>query len=589
MTKCGQCGRSGHNRRVCPSRKRKAPSGGGEGKNGRPARGGKSAKRPRHGGGGAGLHDPFRAARAAVAQADAAVAKHKAAYEAGLVPLEKRLADARAALARAEAEADDPGDFPCFPAAVRNGRRFPWSIALQFAAARDLAAGLASTHHAAREVCRHEQTAKRIIKARHGRGCKRARDTECKCGGCARVALLLRAADTLGTMEKRPTAGDRVVLKEGETMSGYGFDQDVLRPGEVGTIVRDDHGITPYEVRGPRGDDTTWFQRRQVVSPNIKEDHASWTGPSRWLRVLDYTEGAAAGRLAVRQFGVTGRGVCVDPARGGHIYVANTEQCRIDVYAKEGVRVRTIGNGARGTGNDQFHMPYGVCVEPGPEGRLYVADYRNHRVQVLTKMGEHVRTFGVTGQRGEGNHQFDTPVGVCVEPGADGHVYVSEHVNYRIKVLTKGGQFVRHIGTGRGSGNDQFGCPRGVAVDSNSIFVGDEFNHRVQVFAKDDGHYVRTIGTTAQQGSGNHQLSYPFGLCVEPGPGGRLFVADALNHRVQVLTKDGQYVRTLGVTGQAGNGNHQFNQPFGVCVESGPSGRVFVLERENRRVVVFLK
>ena len=107
------------------------------------------------------------------------------------VPPTERVA-ARAALARAHAEAD-PGDLPCFPVAVRNGRRFPWSIALQFAAARDLAT-LAATHRAARDVCRHEQTAKRVLKARHGRGCKRAKDTKCKCGGCTRVALLLRAS-----------------------------------------------------------------------------------------------------------------------------------------------------------------------------------------------------------------------------------------------------------------------------------------------------------------------------------------------------------------------------------------------------------
>ena len=109
-----------------------------------------------------------------------------------------------AVLADANAASADPGDFPCFPAAVCNGRRFPWSIALQFAAARDLAT-LARTHRAARGVCRHEQTAKRVLKARHGRGCKRAKDTKCACGGCARVALLLRAADTLGECGDGPS------------------------------------------------------------------------------------------------------------------------------------------------------------------------------------------------------------------------------------------------------------------------------------------------------------------------------------------------------------------------------------------------
>ena len=50
-------------------------------------------------------------------------------------------------------------------------------------------------------------------------------------------------------------------------------------------------------------------------------------------------------------------------------------------------------------------------------------------------------------------------------------------------------------------------------------------------------------------------------------------MVDSNNHRVQVLTKDGQHVRTLGR-----QGNHQFKSPMGVCVEPGPSGRVFVLD-----------
>ena len=145
---------------------------------------------------------------------------------------------------------------------------------------------------------------------------------------------------------------------------------------------------------------------------------------------------------------------------------------------------------------------------------------------------------------------------MCVEPGADGLVYVSDH---RVKVLTKGGQFVRFLGQ-FGSDNVQFAHPRGVAVDSNRVFVAEQYNHRVQVFAKDDGHYVRTIGVTGEEGgSGNHQLNEPWGVCVEPGPAGRLFVCDVRNHRVQVLTKDGAYVRTIGVTGQEGRGNHQLS------------------------------
>ena len=361
-----------------------------------------------------------------VAQAEAKHDRANAAAVRADQPVQQRLADARAALAHLQDLADEPGDLPCFPVAVRNGRRFPWSIALQFAAARDLAT-LARTHRAARAVCRHEQTAKRVLKARHGRGCKRAKDTKCACGGCARVALLLRAADTLG---------------------------------ECGA------------------------------------------GPSRWLRVLDYTEGAAAGRLPVRRFGVTGES---------------------------------------GEGNHQFKSPMGVCVEPGIDGLVYVADRLNHRVQVLTKEGQYVRTLGVTEQEGGGNHQLSAPRGVCVEPGPSGLVYVSGMRNHRVQVLTKEGQ------------------------------------------------YVRTLGVTGQHGRGNHQFSTPNVVCVEPGPRGRVFVADTMNHRVQVLKKDGTHLRTIGVAGQRGSGIHQFKAPYAVAVEPGPVGPLlYAADVANNRVLVFL-
>ena len=66
-------------------------------------------------------------------------------------------------------------------------------------------------------------------------------------------------------------------------------------------------------------------------------------------------------------------------------------------------------------------------------------------------------------------------------------------------------------------------------------------------------------------------------------------MADSFNHRIQVLTKGGAHVRTIGVTGQPGSGNHQLNYPYGVAVEPGPDGRLWVADANNHRVLVFLK
>ena len=64
-----------------------------------------------------------------------------------------------------------------------------------------------------------------------------------------------------------------------------------------------------------------------------------------------------------------------------------------------------------------------------------------------------------------------------------------------------------------------------------------------------------------------------------------------MNHRVQVLKKeDGTHVRTIGVTGQEGGGNHHFTRPYAVAVEPGPDGLLlYVVDEDNHRVLVFLK
>ena len=110
--------------------------------------------------------------------------------------------------------------------------------------------------------------------------------------------------------------------------------------------------------------------------------------------------------------------------------------------------------------------------------------------------------------------------------------------------------------------------------------VGAAFLHIVIVLAlpgrsgRDAFSRVVALGETGQSGQGNHQFDEPMGVAVEPGPDGRVFVADCGNQRVQVLNKQGAHVRTIGVTGERGSGNrYQFHRPVGVCVEPGPDGR----------------
>ena len=102
------------------------------------------------------------------------------------------------------------------------------------------------------------------------------------------------------------------------------------------------------------------------------------------------------------------------------------------------------------------------------------------------RRGRFVRKIG---SEGSGHRQFNGPCGVAL----DDHVYVSEHSNHRVQVLTKEGVFVRMIGGGRGSEPGQLRGPCGVAMGEEHLFVCDYGNRRVQIFNKADGVHVREV------------------------------------------------------------------------------------------------
>ena len=108
-----------------------------------------------------------------------------------------------------------------------------------------------------------------------------------------------------------------------------------------------------------------------------------------------------------------------------------------------------------------------------------------------------------------------------------------------------------------------------MCVVGDEVFVTDCINHRLQVLSK-QGEFLRTIGSQAQ-------FKYPYGLCLHAG---ELIVADCSNHRICVVDPvSGQTLRTFGKEGQ---GDGEFNRPVGVAVLQGK-----LFEWDNHRLLVF--
>ena len=166
-------------------------------------------------------------------------------------------------------------------------------------------------------------------------------------------------------------------------------------------------------------------------------------------------------------------GIAIDRARN-LLYVVDSSRHQILCYSTtNGERVRSIGR--RGSGDGELNFPTNVFVDR--QGRVYVADTLNFRVQVFDATGAFVRTFGVLG---DGPGTFNRPKGVAVD--SEGHIYVADAAFDNFQIFDAEGQLLLYVGRG-GFDAGQFMLPAGLYIDDRDrIFVADQGNSRVQVF-----------------------------------------------------------------------------------------------------------
>jgi DNA-binding beta-propeller fold protein YncE len=133
--------------------------------------------------------------------------------------------------------------------------------------------------------------------------------------------------------------------------------------------------------------------------------------------------------------------------------------------------------GGRGKGPGQFNLPRDL--ELGPDGRLYVVDGGNFRVQVLEQDGTFVRAFGKAGRQ---FGDFSRPKGIALGP--DGNIYVSDAAFGNFQIFTPEGQLLMFVGS-RGSKMEpaKYMLPAGIDVDEDGrVYMVDQFFRRLDIF-----------------------------------------------------------------------------------------------------------
>ena len=114
-----------------------------------------------------------------------------------------------------------------------------------------------------------------------------------------------------------------------------------------------------------------------------------------------------------------------------------------------------------------------------------------------------------------------------------GKVHVSEMINHRVKIFdVSNGNLLKSFGE-LGCFDGEFNVPGGIALWNDNIVVCDVNNNRLQTF-DNDGNFVSEFGS---QGDGPGCFAKPASVCVDP-ESQTIFVGEAGNTRVQILDKD---------------------------------------------------
>ena len=312
-------------------------------------------------------------------------------------------------------------------------------------------------------------------------------------------------------------------------------------------------------------------------------------------------------------------GIAVD-ARG-RLYVSEELNNRILVFdspAAGDTTADTVLGQANFTTGDSLISRTGLSFPTGMAfdsfGRLYVSEFRNHRVLIYdsptsgdttadTVLGQANFTTAIAATTRTG---MSGPSGVAID--AFGRLYVSEFTNNRILIFDSPTSGDTTADTVLGQPNfttsvdittrDGMSAPDGIALDTfGRLYVADRGNNRILIFdtpASGDTtadtllgqpNYITATPTTTANG-----LRVPRGLAIDAA--GRLYVADRDNHRVLIFDNPANDTTADTVLGEpdfltrgATTNSSGMSSPAGVAVDT--AGRLYVADRSNSRVLVF--
>jgi sugar lactone lactonase YvrE len=216
------------------------------------------------------------------------------------------------------------------------------------------------------------------------------------------------------------------------------------------------------------------------------------------------------------------KGMCCDD--DGLIVVLEPHYSRVNHFSEDGKLTRQWGE--HGTNDGQ--LAFARAVAPDGRGNIYVSEYAlTERVQAFAQTNS--AWLKTMGRKGASDGEFNRPEGLAFD--AQGRLFVADSCNHRIQIFSRDGKWLASYGT-PGTGANELSYPYDVRVDGAGFqFVCEFGNSRIQVFDREH----RSLEVIGRPGSAPGEFSNPWSIALDSH--GNLYVADSQNHRVQKMVR----------------------------------------------------